>query len=98
MSMWVLIASSVVHRCVVETNEDVKIAVCHTEGMRCVKTGSKSVPLFFFLLCVCVCVCVCTVSRDSFGGCTAVTCVLCSLCSSTIVPLTFLSQDQTLDR
>ena len=41
VSMWVLVVSSVVHRRVAETNEDVKIAVCHSEGMRCVKTGSK---------------------------------------------------------
>ena len=40
----------------------------------------------------------CTVSRASFGGCTAVVCVLWSLCSSTIIPLTFLIQDQTLDK
>jgi len=33
-----------------------------------------------------------------FDGCTAVICVLCSLCNSTIVSLIFLSQDQTLDR
>ena len=41
MSMWDLIVSSIVHRCVAETNEDVKIAVCRSEGKRCVKTGSK---------------------------------------------------------
>jgi len=43
VSMWVLVlvVSSIVHTRVVETNEDVKIAVFHSEGMRCVKTGSK---------------------------------------------------------
>jgi hypothetical protein len=48
-------------------------------------------------VCVCVCVCTGTVSRASFGGCTTVICVLWSLCNSTITPLTFLIQDQTLD-
>jgi hypothetical protein len=54
----------IVHTCAVERNGDVKSAVCHGEGMRCGKTGSKEIPLFFFLLsvCVCVCVCVCALS------------------------------------
>ena len=51
-------------------------------------------------MCVCVYVraSVCTIWRTSFDDCIAVMCVLCSPCSSTKVSLTFLSQDQTLDR
>jgi hypothetical protein len=44
-----------------------------------------------------VCVCMCTVWRASFGGSAAVLCVVWWLCNSTRIPLTLLSQDQTLD-
>jgi len=35
------VVSSIVHTCVTERNEEVKSAVCNSEGMRCVKTGSE---------------------------------------------------------
>jgi len=34
------VVSSIERTCVVERSGDVKIAVCHGEGIRCVKTGS----------------------------------------------------------
>jgi hypothetical protein len=57
------VVSSIVYTCAVERNGDVKSAVCHGEGMRCRKTGSKEIPLIFSLLCVCVCVCACAQSQ-----------------------------------
>jgi hypothetical protein len=35
------VVSSILHTCVVERNGEVMSAMCHGEGMRCVKTGSQ---------------------------------------------------------